>query len=301
MKKLRLLVLVLIVITLLIGLSFYLVGVLKPKSTGIIVHTDPTSIVFINGEEFGRTPFETKKLKPSEIVLRLIPESFGSPLLPYETKLDLKAGVQTLVKRKFGKTQEESSGGIISFEKVTKGETEVVVVSIPDTAQVKIDGQVKGFTPYKTSSILPGEHTITVSFQGYLEETFEIKVYDGYKSTIIVDLAKSQQAEPTSFLEEEPKEENPKEVVEIITTPVGYLRVRKEPSTLGEEIGRVNPGERYEVLEIDQQTGWYKIEYEEGKEGWVSNQYAKRVGEEGEVSPTITNTKTPTKTPTTTP
>lgn len=307
MKKLRLALGIFVIIAFLIGLSFYLIGVLKPKSSGVIVMSTPASTVYINGEEVGRTPYDTKGFKPGEVVLRLVPDSFDKPLIPYETKIQLVAGVQTLVKRNFAKTKEESSGGIISFEKIEKNQTEIAVVSTPDTAQVKIDGQVKGFTPYKTSSILPGEHSITVSFQGYKEEKFDVKVYEGYRLTAVVDLAKSLEVEQTPSSEEKVEEKVSREIVEIIATPVGYLRVRREPSTLGEEVGRVNPGERYEIIETDERTGWYKIEYEKGKEGWISNQYAKKVvdGKEGSPAPTpkLTPTSAPTssQTPTATP
>jgi N-acetylmuramoyl-L-alanine amidase len=85
------------------------------------------------------------------------------------------------------------------------------------------------------------------------------------------------------ILEEEEEIGEPKQVeVEILSTSTGFLRVRSEPSILGEEIGRVEPGERYPYLDEDEDTGWLKIEYEEGKEGWVSGQYAKKIEESKE-------------------
>lgn len=63
-------------------------------------------------------------------------------------------------------------------------------------------------------------------------------------------------------------------IVRITDTPIGFLRVRKEPSTASEEIGRAQPGEEYSVL--SQQNTWYKIEFE-STEGWISAQYAEKV------------------------
>jgi len=51
--------------------------------------------------------------------------------------------------------------------------------------------------------------------------------------------------------------------------------VRSGPSTSAKEIGRVKPGEK--SVFIEEQEGWYKINYEEGKEGWISNRYAEKV------------------------
>lgn len=67
-----------------------------------------------------------------------------------------------------------------------------------------------------------------------------------------------------------------KPYVEILDTPTGFLRVRAEPGSTGEEVGRVNPGEFYSLLDEESvsSTPWYKIEYETGEEGWISGQYA---------------------------
>lgn len=63
--------------------------------------------------------------------------------------------------------------------------------------------------------------------------------------------------------------------VEISNTSVGFLRVRAEASTGSSEVGRVNPGAKFDVLE--EKAGWYKIEYEKGKMGWVSGTYTRKL------------------------
>jgi uncharacterized protein YgiM (DUF1202 family) len=291
MRKLITIVLIIAGLGLLAGAAFLSIGYFRPKTAGVIISTNPASIVFVNGEELGRTPVDNKKLEPGEAIIKLIPESFETPLTPYETKIDLTPGIQTAIRWDFGETTEKSGGEIISYEKVDKDDISLAIISVPDTAQVAIDGQVKGFTPFKTSSISPGEHTIVVSFEGYVERIFDAQLREGYKLTAVVDLAKAQEVveeEGELVVEEEGEQE---EVVEILSTSVGFLRVRNEPSTLGEEVGRVEPGDTYEVLETDETTGWYKIEFEEGEEGWVSNQYAELVTgdeeeDESDASPT---------------
>lgn len=289
MRKLITIVLIIAGLGLLAGAAFFSIGYFKPKTAGVIVVSNPASIVFVNGEELGRTPVDNKKLEPGEAIIKLIPESFETPLTPYETKIDLTPGIQTAIKWDFGETAEKSGGEVISYEKADKDDTSLAIISVPDTAQIAIDGQVKGFTPFKTSSISPGKRTIVVSFEGYVERIFDAQLREGYKLTVVVDLAKAQE-----IVEEEPvveEEEEQEEVVKVLSTSVGFLRVRDEPSTLGEEVGRVEPGDTYKVLETDETTGWYKIEFEDGEEGWVSNQYAELVigdeeEDESETSPT---------------
>jgi hypothetical protein len=63
--------------------------------------------------------------------------------------------------------------------------------------------------------------------------------------------------------------------VEISQTSVGFLRVRSGASTGSSEVARVNPGQKFAVSE--EQNGWYKIEYEAGKSGWVSGSFTRKL------------------------
>ncbi len=299
MKKLGTILIALFLLSLILGVVFFLVGAFRPKSAGLFVETTPSATVFIDGDQVGRTPYETTR-KPGEIIVKLVPESLDAALVPFETKVTLTAGIKTVIKREFAESDENSSGEIISFEKVGGKETSLSVVSIPDAAQISIDGAIRGFAPYKTSAVIPGEHQIIVSTPGYSEKTISIKTVEGYKLTAVVKLKPNGEEIPT---EEEEIEEPKQEEVEILSTPTGFLRVRDEPSTLGEEVAQVTPGELYPYLDEDEKTGWIKIEYEEGEEGWVSGQYAKKVGsseeeeEESEASPSPSPSPSPTGSP----
>ena len=68
--------------------------------------------------------------------------------------------------------------------------------------------------------------------------------------------------------------ESPSPLLQTLTikeNELGYLRVRSEPSATSNEIGQVNPGQVFKVLESNE--GWYKIEYTVNKTGWVSAAY----------------------------
>lgn len=297
MGKIRTIALIVLLIILVAVAGLFFLGYFKPKGAGLLIETTPFSSVFINGEQVGRTPYKETR-KPGEIMVKLVPESFDEPLVPYETKVTLTSGIETVIKREFGKSENMSSGEILSFEKVGGGEASLSVVSIPDSAQISIDSSTRAFTPYKTSTLAPGKHTVLVSAPGYVEKTLDLKTFKGYKLTAFVQLAKSEKLQETDEPKEEIEEsEKPEEIlIEILSTPTGFLRVRSEPSTLGKEVGQVEPGEQFVLLEEDEDTGWFKIEYEKGKEGlpaktgWISNQYAEKVNEDEELpTPTLTS------------
>lgn len=278
MEKFKIAVVITILLMILVGLAFLALGYLKPQWSGVSIESVPSSVVYIDGVQVGRTPYSAD-LKPGEVVLKLVPDT-QTPFLNYETKLSLYPGVKTIVRRNFGQTDALSFGEVISFEKTTDTEASLSIVSVPDATQVMLDGQVRGFTPLKVQRVTPGDHQLIVSAPNYKERSFSIRAIDGYKLTVVVKLAESPEAQatPAPVLSEQVEI---KEVL-ILDTPTGFLKVRKEPSTGSAEIGRATPGLKYELLSTDEKTGWFNISFEEGKTGWVSNQYAKIATSDGD-------------------
>src|SRR4030042_4316162 len=296
MRKIKIAFFVVLGIILILAATFFVVSLFKPKVAGIHIESTPAATIYIDDLKVGRTPYE-KTQKPGEVVIKLVPDSFDLPLAPYETKVNLIAGVQTVITRFFGENDEQSSGEIISFEKIDKKQVSLAVVSVPDSAELLIDTNERAFTPHRTTSLLPGVHTLILRAEGYQERKVEVRTYEGYKLTAFIKLAKIDVGQGGG-------EENREEVVEesvnkekfgkvkILSTPTGFLRVRSEPSTLGHEVGTVEPEKIYNLLETDQSTGWYKIKFSQGasgeeKEGWISSQYAQIV-ESGSVTPSLT-------------
>ena len=75
---------------------------------------NPSSTVFIGGVQVGKTPYSGTR-DTGEISLRLVPDALEKPLVPYETRVSLSPGIQTVVKREFGETIDASAGEVISF------------------------------------------------------------------------------------------------------------------------------------------------------------------------------------------
>ncbi|MBU0998353.1 SH3 domain-containing protein [Patescibacteria group bacterium] len=276
MGKLRKLLLLFFIALLAIFLILFLVGYFKPKGAGIFIDTISVSDVYINESLVGSTPYEAIR-NPGEVTVKLVPKD--EMLVSFETKVNLVSNVRTVIKREFAESEEESSGEIASFEKVGGKDASVSIVSIPDATQISIDGQVRGFSPYKINSIIPGEHVLVISASGFLERSLTIKAYQGYKLTVVVKLAAGGEVLPTSTPSSNDQETLNIIKIEILETPNNFLRVRSEPSTEAQEVARVVSGNLYSLIEEDSKTGWYKIEYEKGKQGWVSNEYSKKVEE----------------------
>ena len=78
---------------------------------------------------------------------------------------------------------------------------------------------------------------------------------------------------PSPILTPTPKTQS----VKITSTPTGFLRVRSAPNRNSSEVGRVNPGETYPLL--DSVTDWYfiKAELPATSSGWISSEYAQKI------------------------
>ncbi len=61
----------------------------------------------------------------------------------------------------------------------------------------------------------------------------------------------------------------------VKSTETGWLNVRETPSVSGTLIQKVNPGEKY--ILVDESSGWLKIKISEGKEGWAAAKYLEKI------------------------
>lgn len=306
MKKLILLVILTIFF---IGGGFLLLvtkfGSKAEAKAVLKVVSTPEATIFLDNQKIGKTPFE-QEVDAGEFSLKLIPESTVGGLVSWEGKIVLKPNLLTYVSRDLGTNEFDSAGEILSLEKVTGKGAPLAVVSVPDGAVVSISGEERGTAPIVFEDLEPGSYDLTVSTIGYASRSVKVKTTAGYKLNAVFNLArqggefsaiqdekKEAAVTPSPSVEKVEKEDlapetpkpsasaklklspPPKPYVEILDTPTGFLRVRDEPSTsTGKEVAKVDPGDYYALL--DEENGWYKIEYEEGEEGWVSGTYAQK-------------------------
>lgn len=288
-----------------IGLVLILVGLIvknkfftKPGPGALRITTTPKATVFVDGVQVGTTLFFDDKIKSGEHTVKLVPEATNDSLVGWEGKVSLAPGILTAINRNFGASEASSSGDILSLEKISsRDKSSLAVVSVPDQTVVKVNGEPKGFSPVLVENLTPGDYQVTVVSPGYEERTISAKTVAGYKLIINVQLAQkiegiveaTSSAEITVKATPSPKVTprvtptpkvgvNPPEkpYVRIKETPTGFLRVRESSGSDSVELARVNPGETYPYLN-EEKSGWYKIEYKTGKEGWVSGVYVELV------------------------
>ncbi len=279
LKKIILIIGILLLLGgLFLGVRFILNQQKQQGKAGLQVKSEPAASVFLDNRFLVITPFEDR-IEHGEYILKLIPESTATTTVSWQSKVNLNPNILTFVNRELGSSDLNSSGEIISLEKINGKDTEISLVTNPDGAQIQIDGQDKGTAPLLLRNVEPGDHEITVSSPGFVSRSVKVKVTVGFRLIVNIQLALSSDktsVEKTSAIDEKenkPTEELTKPYVEILDTPTGWLRVRTNPSTSASEAARVKPKEKYSLLE--EQEGWYKIKLQD-LEGWISATYAKK-------------------------
>lgn len=248
----------LILVTVLSGCS--IVGGNKPAA--LQVTATPEASIFLDGKHLGKTPFFTDQLDAKEYMLKISVSEAS-----YTEKIVLTPGALTAVNRELSANFLGQAGEILSLSKQGKG---IFISSYPDKVDVTIDGKIAGETPLIVEDVKEGDHQVTLNKIGYIQREFTIRSSNKYQLTANVTLASEFAKGKTASSESQPQGKS----VEVLRTPLGFARVRQEPSLESLEIGTIETGKQAELLQEVQ--GWYSIKFD-GKIGWISTQYAKKL------------------------
>ena len=282
--KLVLLLILIVLFAGFVGVKFFLLD--KKNEVGQLkILSSPSASIFINNVAVGKTPFYDK-YKVGDYILKLIPEGTATDTASWQGKINVYKNSLTYINRELGSSDISSAGEVLTVTKMEKAPSkvnlgEIYVETEPQGAIIYLDNDEKGVAPLILEEVVQGEHELSVFLPGFLRRTQKINVEPGYRINASFKLAidlqaktslnKTTEAKPASASAEVT---NAKNKVVIKETPTGWLRVREEPSINASESARVNPGEKFDLL--DEQNGWYQIEYEAGKKGWISAEYASK-------------------------
>jgi uncharacterized protein YgiM (DUF1202 family) len=242
--------------------------------------------LFLDDQYLDKTPYINEKIKPGNYNLRIQPDD--SSLIPYDIPITLNKGTITIVEWQPNISLETSGGTIYEMEK--SSDTILEFQTIPNNAILTLDDGVKQFSPLVLQDAAEGNHSFEVSLPSYITQQKAVNVFKDHHITLTIILAKelnapaieleeeipeaTKEAEPTSLLDEENQEK-----VQILST--GFfvdekevLRIRKEPSSSGAELGFAEVGKTYPFKE--EVTGWISIEFN-GQVGWISDQYSQKI------------------------
>lgn len=247
---------------------------LGTEKAGIEIMSYPEAKVYIDGKDAGMTPYKNNSLKPEEVEIKLVTD-----LGEWTKKIRLQNRTSTVIQREFGKEERFSGGYVLNLEPTGDGKKAGLLVSSqPDRSTIKIENEVKGMTPMKWEDIGEGEKQISISYPAHKPVIVYAKGIKGFQLLIDAQLPEEEvvfdQVAPSNVSSPSAELTTGKSLV-IKETETGWLRVRGQPNTVSAEVGKVNPGEKYEIL--DETDGYFEIKMNNGINGWISAKYADKI------------------------
>lgn len=264
----------LIAVLIFFGILFFLDR--KTGKGALQVTSVPQSKVYLDSKLLGTTPLCVCDLEQmlgvGDYIVKLVP--MQGNFRPFAEKITINKGTLTVVDRTFIDSG-ESDGSIISLIPLSnKRDIEVLVVSMPDKANVFLDNNPVGATPLLLKQVSESDHDLRMTRDGYKDKSIKIKTALGFRLSSLVFLGVNADLSNSSVasISAAPSPTDVITRVLILNTPTGFLRVREGNSITSSEIAQVKPGESYELIE--EKDNWFKIKLTDGRKGWISSSYA---------------------------
>lgn len=143
-------------------------GAASPSSS-LVISSDPSECsVVVNGEYKGKTPLTVGNLYPGTYTINVT--KFG--YMPYSTVVELITGAEATV---------------TAFLPPERGT--LSVNTTPEGAQVLLDGAVAGSAPVTLINVLPGEHNLTVTKEGYIPVQQQVMIEAGRTTPVSLTMS----------------------------------------------------------------------------------------------------------------
>ena len=255
------------------GILFFLDR--KNGKGALQVTSVPKSKVYLDKKLIGTTPLcacdLAQMLSVGDYTVKLV--ALEGNFTPFEDKITINKKTLTVVDKTFADNG-ESDGSVISLSSLSnKKDIEVLVISLPDKANVFLDSNPVGITPLLLKQVSESDHDIRLTRDGYKEKSIKIRTALGYRLNSLIFLGISHLSDiPLASSEALLAPTVTISRVLILNTPTGFLRVRESNSISSSEIAQVKPGESYEL--VSETEDWLEIKLNDGRKGWVSSSYA---------------------------
>lgn len=298
-KKIFYLLAIILIILIAAGVYFINPFANKIKSGLQVTVQDIPVSLFLNDQYLEKAPYINNQIMPGNYQLRIVPDD--PDLASYELPITLNQGFLTVVIWRPGPTADSSGGVVYELEPLPgKKQTEVSIISNPDSALVTFGDYGEYFTPVVIKDVEPKDHNFEISLVSFDSKRHTVRVIEGHRLNIFAKLPKSIRAqEGDSSLYEQTNgvdEASSKDSLDGDELPAGpaikinstnffqagveVLRVRETPSLNSEPIGFVAVDNTYEFVE--ESDNWYLIEFKDPtdnqvKQGWVSGDYVELI------------------------
>jgi hypothetical protein len=130
--------------------------------------TPGNSSVSVDGQYLGKTPYATDSLGPGTHTITV--SRFG--YAPYTTSASLVNGTITVINATLPAEPES-----------------LVITTVPAGAAISVDGENAGISPATIPNLVPGNHTVNLTKDGYIASVQQVTIMPGLTGQLAVTLA----------------------------------------------------------------------------------------------------------------
>lgn len=186
----------------------------------VTVGNNQALAVYLDDNHLGQTPFFDERIKVGNYTLKLSDPNSNNVLW----QSNIKVSKRTLTVANFAPATnpEESHSEILYLEPLNqKDVSQLSISTLPDHVVVKIDGEVKGFSPLTLEDLNAGDHEIILEAPGYLSKTINSKSTPGHHLIIEAELGRdtNQRIEEQVKINEGSESASPPTATASATTP----------------------------------------------------------------------------------
>ena len=138
----------------------------RPKASLKVQSTVPNAEVFVDGSSLGRAPIDRNDLDPGKHYVVVHRDGFT----------DFKREIVLLENQQMVLVADLAATGSLR------------ILSTPEGAEVRIDGELVGRTPLSRDAVGAGEHVVEFRLKGYFDHKERMKVEGGREKIFSVDL-----------------------------------------------------------------------------------------------------------------
>jgi hypothetical protein len=138
----------------------------RPRASLKVQSQVPNAEVFVDGSSLGRAPIDRNDLDPGKHYIVVHKDGFT----------DFKREVVLLENQSITMVADLSATGTVR------------VLSSPEGAEVKIDGELIGHTPVQRDAVASGDHIVEFKMKGFFDHKETMKIEGGREKVFSVDL-----------------------------------------------------------------------------------------------------------------
>ncbi len=138
----------------------------RPRATLKVQSQVPNAEVFVDGSSLGRAPIDRNDLDPGKHYIVVHKDGFT----------DFKREVVLLENQSITMVADLAATGTVR------------VLSSPEGAEVKIDGELVGHTPVQRDAVSSGDHIVEFKMKGFFDHKETMKIEGGREKVFSVDL-----------------------------------------------------------------------------------------------------------------